>query len=205
MKAIVNIRVSVHDDVHGKKTVPPDLSTLPHAQNDNLILMVLERLGALESKVNKDNHNSSKPPSSDGLTRKTRSLREPSGKKAGGQTGHKGTTFWQIKRPTQIVPHRLPSPCDRCRQALPHGDAIVAERRHVFEVPMTPCEVIEHRTLTLRCRCGQAHTSTFPADVTEDFCIIRSCLGTLRKQGHGMLDVLRQAFTGIPIQPAHRG
>ena len=150
-----------------KKLSPPDLSTLSHAQKDNLILTLLERLDALESKVNKDSHNSSKPPSSDGLTKKTRSLREPSGKKAGGQTGHKGTTLRQIEQPTQVVRHPLPSQCDRCYQPLPHGDAIVAERRQVFEVPMAPCEVIEHRTLDLRCRCGQMHTSTFPADVTE--------------------------------------
>lgn len=35
----------------------------------------------------------------------------------------------------------------------------------------------------------------------ENFCVIRPCLDTLRKQGHGMLDVLRQAFAGNPILP----
>lgn len=29
--------------------------------------------------------------------------------------------------------------------------------------------------------------------------VIRSCLGTLRKQGHGMLDVLRRAFASASI------
>ena len=36
----------------------------------------------------------------------------------------------------------------------------------------------------------------------EHFCVIRSCLDTLRKQGHGMLTVLQRAFAGNPIQPA---
>jgi transposase len=36
----------------------------------------------------------------------------------------------------------------------------------------------------------------------ENFCVIRSCLDTLRKQGHGMLDVLQRTFAGNPIQPA---
>jgi transposase len=36
----------------------------------------------------------------------------------------------------------------------------------------------------------------------EHFCVIRSCLDTLRKQGHSMLAVLLRAFTGDPIQPA---
>jgi transposase len=31
---------------------------------------------------------------------------------------------------------------------------------------------------------------------------MRSCLDTLAKQGHGMLDVLRRAFIGNPIQMA---
>lgn len=36
----------------------------------------------------------------------------------------------------------------------------------------------------------------------QHFCIIRSCLATLHKQGHKMIDVLRQAFAGTPIVPA---
>jgi transposase len=37
---------------------------------------------------------------------------------------------------------------------------------------------------------------------TDNFCTIRSCLDTLRKQGHSMLEVLRRAFAGDPIRPA---
>jgi transposase len=36
----------------------------------------------------------------------------------------------------------------------------------------------------------------------DNFCTIRSCLDTLRKQGHSMLEVLRRAFVGAPIMPA---
>ncbi len=43
------------------------------------------RVQELEARLAKDSHNSGKPPSSDGLARKTKSLRRRSGKKAGGQ------------------------------------------------------------------------------------------------------------------------
>ena len=88
----------------------PDLSTLTVAEKDALILTLFARLEALESMVRKDSHNSSKPPSTDGLGKKTRSLRESSGKKAGGQIGHKGTTLKQVTHPTHTVCHPLPPP-----------------------------------------------------------------------------------------------
>jgi transposase len=39
-------------------------------------------------------------------------------------------------------------------------------------------------------------------DGAVHFCVIRSCLDTLRKQGHNMLAVFQQAFVGTPIQSA---
>lgn len=145
----------------------PDLSKLTHAEKDELILILFARLEALESMVRKDSHNSSKPPSSDGLTKKTRSLRVASGKKVGGQIGHKGTTLKQVEQPTQTVYHPLPAQCDRCHNPLPQDKAGVSERRQVFDVPATACDVIEHRTLELVCQCGQSHVSTFPVGVTQ--------------------------------------
>jgi transposase len=38
-------------------------------------------------------------------------------------------------------------------------------------------------------------------DGAEHFCVIRSCLDTLRKQGHRMINVLRHAFAGTAIRP----
>ena len=83
-----------------KKSSVPDLSCLTHEEKDTLILALLARLEVLESAVSKNSHNSSKPPSSDGLAKKTRSLRQFSGKSVGGQAGHKGTTLKQIAQPT---------------------------------------------------------------------------------------------------------
>src|SRR5260370_8436663 len=87
----------------------PDLSTLTHAEKDALILTLFARLEALETMGRKDSHNSSKPPSSDGFVKKTLSLREASGNKAGGQLGHKGTTLKQADHPPRTANHPYPT------------------------------------------------------------------------------------------------
>ena len=150
-----------------KKRLQPDLSGLSHGEKDILILTLLARLDALESKVNKDSHNSSKPPSSDGLAKKTRSLRESSGKSVGGQVGHKGNTLKRVAEPTETVLHPLPKQCQRCQAALPLELARILERRQVFDVPASGFDVIEHCTLSLVCACGQTHESAFPAEVNQ--------------------------------------
>src|SRR5258706_13355071 len=91
---------------------------------------LLERVTTLEGRLAKDSHNSSKPPSSDGLRRKTKSLRQRSGKKPGGQLGHRGETLRLVARPDEVVEHR-PAHCAQCHAPLTTaGEAVLRERRH---------------------------------------------------------------------------
>src|SRR5262252_838265 len=79
------------------------------AQVEALVL----QLADVKARLAKDSHNSSKPPSSDGLGRVKRtpkSLRKPSGKKAGGQLGHRGETLRLVAVPDAVVEHR-PARC----------------------------------------------------------------------------------------------
>jgi transposase len=80
---------------------------------------LLERVQDLEARLAKDSHNSSKPPSSDGLAHKTqtRSLRRKSGKRPGGQLGHRGQTLHLVATPDAVVEHR-PAVCTACQAAL---------------------------------------------------------------------------------------
>src|SRR5213080_4137079 len=62
---------------------------------------LLGRLAELERRLGLNSSNSGKPPSSDGLKKSARvsSLREPSGRKTGGQSGHPGKTLRRTETP----------------------------------------------------------------------------------------------------------
>src|SRR6266487_3050595 len=95
---------------------------------------VLRRLGEVEGKLAKDSHNSSKPPSSDGLERKRASIRKRSEKKPGGQAGHCGHTLKTVETPDEVVKHR-PVVCQHCQQPLEEVAGRVKERRQVQDLP----------------------------------------------------------------------
>lgn len=65
-----------------------------------------ETIKDLQRQLNMDSHNSSKPPSSDGYKKanKNRSLREKTGRKTGGQKGHKGVNMKLHHEPKELMP-----------------------------------------------------------------------------------------------------
>ena len=81
------------------------------------ISKLAEYIQKLEGQIAKNSSNSSKPPSSDGLKKKTQSLRKPSGKKSGGQTGHKGHTLETQANPDHIEQHTVKQ-CKHCQTSL---------------------------------------------------------------------------------------
>ena len=54
----------------------PNLSGMTSSEKDELIMKLIERLAAYENMVAKDSSNSSKPPSTDGLKRRPKSLKK---------------------------------------------------------------------------------------------------------------------------------
>ena len=66
-------------------------AALEHARAD--LVQARERIAELEARLTQNPRNSSEPPSSEGLAKPApgpRSLRKRSGRKPGGQDGHKG-------------------------------------------------------------------------------------------------------------------
>jgi len=126
---------------------------------------VVRRLGEIEGKLAKDSHNSSKPPSSDGLGRKRVGLRKKSGKKAGGQPGHLGQHLQMVETPDQVISHGVES-CPACQHDLREVPVLQMERRQVVELPPKRVAVIEHQAERKCCpACQEVILAPFPADV----------------------------------------
>src|SRR5437773_876160 len=68
-------------------------------QQQTAMAALTARVQHLENQLVTNSHNSSKPPASDGFTQKTKSRREKSGKKPGGQPGHHGQTLRMVADP----------------------------------------------------------------------------------------------------------
>jgi transposase len=126
------------------------------------------RIAELEKRLNQNSSNSSKPPSSDGLKRKTQSLRSnENGRKPGGQPGHPGQTLLQSQAPDIII-HLPLDRCPECGVDLSAEPLVSEEKRQVFDLPPIQLQVTEHRAERKICpQCGALVTAKFPLDISS--------------------------------------
>lgn len=131
------------------------------------IIVVLSReiqdLRAKLASLQKDSTNSHKPPSADGFNKKRGAIkRGSSGRKPGGQKGHRGKTRLRVEpsEVSQTIDHK-PHACNQCGAPFSErNETNPVERRQVWEIPEIKPLVIEHIFYQTTCSCG--HQTRLP-------------------------------------------
>jgi transposase len=119
----------------------------------------------LRVQLGRNSRNSSKPPSSDGPAKPApKSLRGKSGRRPGGQAGHRGQTLCQVADPDRRRRH-VPRSCRGCGRGLGGAVEVGLERRQVFDIPPIAVSVTEHQLIKRQCRCGTVTRADAPAGV----------------------------------------
>jgi transposase len=131
------------------------------------IAAMQEQIRELQARLGQNSTNSSQPPSSDppGLARRKK---KGSGRKRGGQPGHRGhyRKLLAPERVNAVVEHR-PEECRHCLHSLEGAEeAKPAQRHQVVELPPIRAEVTEHRMVCLRCpACRKLTRADLPSAV----------------------------------------
>jgi transposase len=114
-------------------------------------------------KGGKDSHTSSTAPSQDVGRSNSQSLRISTGKKPGGQPGHKGCTLVMSDTPDEIIDHH-PVLCEQCGEDLQNAESNGFTRRQEVDIPLMPPVYTEHRSHVKTCPlCCFDNKGLFPA------------------------------------------
>jgi len=128
--------------------------------------------GKLRETLGKNSSNSSMPPSSDGprFHVKRKPPTKPSGRKRGGQKGHKRNVrpLVQPDRVTETIPCK-PEQCGTCGESLATAaDDPEPRRKQVVEIPPIQPQVTEYCIHSINCPCCGATTrGTLPPGVSD--------------------------------------
>ncbi len=126
-------------------------------------------MAELKALLRQDSSNSSKPPSSDPPSSGP-AAKPPTGRKRGGQPGHRGH-FRKLLPPERVdrVIRHVPQTCRHCRAALPaeaqpHDPP--PHRHQVAEIPPLVATITEHQGHARTCACcGEVTRGPVPAEV----------------------------------------
>src|SRR6478609_4044014 len=134
----------------------------------NLCSQFEKQISELEFNAKKNSKNSHKPPSMDGLQKPaTKSLREKTDRKTGGQPGHKGHTLRQVEHPDRVVVHPV-TMCSCCQSSLENEPVSSKKVRQVFDIPPVSFEVLQHEVERKICpSCFHIEEAPFPKGVTN--------------------------------------
>ena len=123
----------------------------------------------LQARIGQTSQNSSRPPSSDPPSAPTRSQRRASGRKRGGQPGHKRheRPLLPVSEVDEVIEHHAVI-CPECQAALETDlpDTGEVERQQIWDLPDVKPQVTEHRYHQVTCpHCGAEVRAERPVGV----------------------------------------
>jgi transposase len=130
-------------------------------EKENAVLW--ERLSIYEGP--KNSRNSSVPPSKDeNRPKRNQSQRKRTGRKPGGQPGHKDNTLNMTAAPDDIVELR-PENCRDCGSSLKETPSVMDKKCQRVDIPPFKAFWTEYRTYARECDCGRTTEVDFPEGV----------------------------------------
>jgi transposase len=124
------------------------------------------RVHDLEARFIKDSNNSHKPPSSDPIHKRfrVRSLREKTGRKPGGQPGHRGHFKSHSKEPDEVIVCKVLA-CHSCQTSLVEVGPKKLVIRQLWNIRDGKLHITEYQAETKRCMACRSNTrSDFPVE-----------------------------------------
>ena len=102
LSTIINMMITMFSEIMEQN----NKQTATISELKQIISDLQETIKDLQRQLNMDSHNSSKAQSGDGYKKanKKRSLREKTGRKTGGQKGHKGVNMKLHHEPKELMP-----------------------------------------------------------------------------------------------------
>jgi transposase len=133
-------------------------------KKDGEIELLNTTIANLTARIKKDSSNSSKPPSTDGFKKTIHNSRKKTGKKPGGQSGHKGEYLKLFENPTKIIECKDGN-CS-CGGHINYEPEPVSVKQHVdIEVTVT---IKEYQTFKGVCeKCQKNHESKYPENIVN--------------------------------------
>lgn len=188
------------------------------------IELLIKRLESLEKKVEllekenaflrdrlakyenpKNSRNSSIAPSKDeNRPKPNQSLRKQSGKKPGGQQGHKGNTLERTNNPDEIVILQ-PDYCSCCGESLQEMEAVKRQTRQIIDIPPIKAIYTEYQSYSKTCRCGFKNNADFPQGVNTPISYgenIEALVGYFHARQYIPFARMKETFNdvfGVPI------
>ncbi len=131
---------------HLKSTVYIQQLETENKQLKETVASLQMEIQKLQATSQKNSSNSHKPPSTDGCKKPiTKSLRRKTGRKSGGQIGHKGYRLAPVETPHHIVTHPI-SLCSKCHSSLEQEQTVSRKKRQVFDLPSTKIEITQYES-----------------------------------------------------------